>query len=153
MGSAVRNIWNKISTTPGTAVDPAFWRHRATVAALLFKVMPIDGEIHVSEQARLKRILADEFSIDDDEVDALVYEAQLEVNVAGNIAELSKNLKAALTHKDKLNLISHMWEMVFADGRLHEYELLLVERVALLLGVAPNEVTKMMNSERSNSKF
>lgn len=136
-----------MSTAPGGAVDPAFWQNRTTVAALLFKVMPIDGEIHEAEKARLSRILADEFSIDQDEVDSLVYEAQLEVYKAGNIKELSRNLKVSLSHQEKLNLISHMWEMVFADGKLHEYEMLLVERVAGLLGVAEDEVLQMMNAQ------
>jgi len=130
------------------SVDPAFWRHRTTVAALLFKVMPIDGEIHASEKARLNRILADEFSIDEEEVVALVEEAQLEADCAFDIADLSKSLKESLSHTDKLNLISHMWEMVLADGKLHEYELLLVERVASLLGVAPDEVSSLMKSEQ-----
>ncbi len=44
-------------------------------------------------------------------------------------------------------MISHMWEMVMADGKLHEYELLLVERVASLLGVEPAEVSALMDSQ------
>ncbi len=148
MGSVVRRIWSKISTGSTVEDDRAFWRHRTTVAALLFTVMPIDGEVHASEKARLNRILCDEFSIEDDEVEGLILEAKMEADNAENIADLSKSLEASLSHSDKLHLISHMWEMVMADGKLHEYELLLVERVASLLGVAPAEVSALMDSQR-----
>ena len=150
MGSVVRRIWSKISIGSIDLVDQAFWHHRTTVAALLFVVMPIDGEVHASEKARLNRILCDEFSIEDDEVEALIFEAQMEADSAESIAGLSKSLEASLSHCDKLNLISHMWEMVMADGRLHEYELLLVERVASLLGVASAEVSALMENQQSS---
>ena len=94
MGSVVRRIWSKISTGSTVADDRAFWRHRTTVAALLFMVMPIDGEVHASEKARLNRILCDEFSIEDDEVEDLILEAKLEADNAENIADLSKSLEA-----------------------------------------------------------
>jgi len=43
-----------------------------------------------------------------------------------------------------LTLISHMWEMVFADGKLHETEILFVERVAFLLDIPPEDVSNAM---------
>ncbi len=145
LGSAVRRIWNQISTGSTDSVDLEFWYHRRTVAALLFRVMPIDGDIHVSEQIRLNRILADEFAIDDDEVDELVREAREGRSSKDDIDVLSRKLDQTLTHPDKLILISHIWEMIFADGRLHEYELLLVERVASLMGVSTKDVIALMN--------
>jgi len=147
LGSVVRRIWNKMYSGSSDPVDPVFWRNRTTVAALLFKVMPIDGEIHKSEVARLHRILADEFSIGEDEVFSLIQEAQFAVDSASNIADLSKSLEVSLTYEEKLNLISHMWEMVLADGKLHEYEMLLVERVAALLGVSQKAVSSLMHNQ------
>jgi uncharacterized tellurite resistance protein B-like protein len=127
--------------------DPEFWNHRTTVAALLFKVMPIDGEIHASERLRLNRILSDEFSIDEDEVNDLVREAHARVSGASDLSELFAILKDTLSNKDKRTLISHMWEMVLADGKLHEYELLLMDRVAGLLGVDSSEVSALMKRQ------
>ncbi len=151
MGSVVRRIWSKMSAGSTDLDDLTFWHHRTTVAALLFMVMPIDGEVHVSEKIRLNRILRDEFSIEDDEVEALILEAKMEADSAKSLADLSKSLEQSLSHNDKLNLISHMWEMVMADGKLHEYELLLVERVASLLGVAPAEVSALMDIQTPSS--
>ena len=147
MGSIVRGIWNQMASRATYQGDPEFWNHRATVAALLFKVMPVDGEIHASERLRLNRILADEFSIDEDEVNALVREAQNKASGSSDLRELSAILRESLSYKDKRVLISHMWEMVLADGKLHEYELLLMERVAGLLGVDSEEVSALMKRQ------
>ena len=100
----------------------------------------------------LNRILADEFSIEQIEVDALVQEAQKDAHELGDLSELSDKINLSLSHDEKLKLISHMWEMIFADGKLHEYELLLVERVASLLGLQPSDVSKMMSSHGFNPK-
>lgn len=147
MGSTVRGIWNQMTNRETYGGDPDFWNHRATVAALLFKVMPIDGEIHSTERLRLNRILADEFSIEEDEVNALVQEAHTKASSASDLTELSAILKMSLSHKDKRVLVSHMWEMVLADGKLHEYELLLMDRVAELLGVTHDEVSALMKRQ------
>ena len=37
-----------------------------------------------------------------------------------------------------------MWEMVFADGKLHESEIMFVERVADLLDIPQDEVAAAM---------
>ena len=49
-----------------------------------------------------------------------------------------------LEHEELIDLISHMWEMVFADGRMHETEVIFVERVAKLLNFPQDEVTRAM---------
>ncbi len=136
-----------MAVRPATSVDSGFWADRTTIAALLFKVMPVDGEIHESERIRLNRILADEFSIDEVEVVALVQEAHAMATKTEDLAVLSRKLKTSLPHKAKLKLVSHMWELVLADGKLHEYELLLMERVADLLGITPEDVASMMERQ------
>ena len=150
MTDSVGEIWSRIAVQESKGLPHGKNQHRVAVAALLFKVMPVDGEIHSSERVRLGRILADEFAISEDEVDALVTQVQSDAEDARDISEISDHLKDTLAHADKLVLISHMWEMVFADGRLHESEVLLVERVACLLGVAPEEVSAMMNVQHES---
>lgn len=145
MGSIVRSTLSQMSRQTSINIDPKFWLERTSVAALLFKVMPVDGEIHPTEVARLNRILADEYSISEKEVSALVLEAQKKVGQSSDIDMLSINLNASLSQQHKLDLISHMWEMVLADGIMHEVEVILVERVAELLGIDAEKVSALMD--------
>ena len=57
---------------------------------------------------------------------------------------MAKILKTGLSKEDLLLLVSHMWEMVFADGRMHETEIVLVERVASLLDIPEEDVAAAM---------
>ncbi len=119
---------------------------RKSVATFLFMVMPIDGQSHPKELDRLSRILSDDFDLTENETADLIATARQSNADANEMICMAEVLKSGLSKKDILILVSHMWEMVFADGRLHETEVLLVERVASLLGVNPDEVQLAMTS-------
>lgn len=118
---------------------------RGAVAAFLFKVMPVDGHTHPKELARLVRILCDDFSIEMEEAESLILHAKKQGNSLVSLTALADILKKNVDKKELLILISHMWEMVFADGLMHETEVLYVERVAILLDVPQEDVARAMN--------
>ncbi len=149
LGSVVKNPLIGFAYQEGSGDDPEFWTQRSNIAALLFQVIPVDGEFHDTERQCLLRILSDEFMIEEEDAVALVADVQSHARSASDLAVLTERLNLVLCHDEKLNLISHMWEMVFADGRLHEYELLLIERVAELLALNTDEVCSMMNFQKS----
>lgn len=117
---------------------------RAAVASFLFMVMPIDGQSHPKELERLTRILADDFDLNTEETADLISYAKEQSNSELDMATMAKILKTGLSKEDLLLLVSHMWEMVFADGRMHETEIVLVERVASLLDIPEEDVAAAM---------
>ncbi|MEE9313701.1 MAG: TerB family tellurite resistance protein [Rhizobiaceae bacterium] len=123
--------------------DPQF-HLRSAVASFLFMVMPIDGETHPKEFDRLCRILADEFEISDNETFKLIKHARENQLDDDGMTETAGILKAGFPKSELLILVSHMWEMVFADGVMHEAEVSLVERVAHLLDITPDEISRVM---------
>ena len=117
---------------------------RGAIATFLFKVMPVDGQTHPKEMDRLARILSDEFGLTSNEAVDLIAHAKKQENSTATLVRLAELLKNNVEKDDLVTLVSHMWEMVFADGRLHETEILFVERVALLLDVPQEDVSKAM---------
>ncbi len=132
-------------------LKPQLWQDKSAIAALLFMVMPVDGEIHDKELQRLARILEDEFDINESESAKLIAEARHHVEQPGEMDALTSRLCGTMSVAQRLTLISHMWEMVFADGRLHEFELLMVERVAKLLDLEPEQVCAVMGPDKDTS--
>ena len=116
---------------------------RVAIARILFMVMPVDGESHPRERERLLRILGDDFDLGANELRVLVTAVERESGER-SLTEAVECVRTTLAQDDVVNLISHMWEMVFADGRLHESEVLLVERTAALLNVSQQEVARLM---------
>ena len=141
MKSEIEILKSKIT---GIREDDTGFPVRASVASFLFMVMPIDGQSHPAELDRLSRILSDDFDLNENETADLIAHAKQQANSNADMETMAQVLKAGLSKEDLLLLVSHMWEMVFADGRMHETEVVLVERVARLLDVPEDEVAKAM---------
>jgi len=117
---------------------------RKSIASFLFMVMPVDGETHPRELERLQRILADDFDLCEDATQKLIEQVSGQSATHESVMTTAEHLKTVLSTKEILALVSHLWEMVFADGRLHESEVILVERLSMLLGVDQDDVAKAM---------
>jgi len=121
-------------------------RKRRIIASFLYLVMPSDGQNHPKELDRFARIVADDFDLTERELYDLMQIAK-DADPRGHALEqMSAVLKREADRAEVLNLISHMWEMVFADGRMHELEIVFVERVAALLDIPQEDVVGAMKS-------
>lgn len=141
MSQSVRDIRLHLKTLD--EADPQFPLQNA-VASFLFMVMPIDGQTHPKELERLTRILSDDFQLSPKETEQLINNARERGFDEKGMSAAADILKSGLSKEELLILVSHLWEMVFADGRLHEMEVLLVERLAAMLEISPQEVTNAM---------
>lgn len=104
-------------------------------AALMYHVISVDGVIRDEERNRMLEILTANFGLDEDEADTLLAKAQDAENEAVDLYSFTSQLKRAFPIEERTTIIEHLWEMVFADGVLHELEDNVVWRVADLLGV------------------
>ena len=57
-------------------------------------------------------------------------------------------LKRQLDEKDRERIVEMMWELVFADGKVHEFEDNLVWRAAELLGVSSQARIRLKQAVR-----
>ena len=104
-------------------------------AALMYHVIAVDGVIKADEKKRMAEILERHFELDEEETANLALEARDAENEAIDLYKFTSILKHALTLDERNLIIEHLWEMVFADGVVHELEDNVVWRVAELLGV------------------
>ncbi|MBN9022778.1 MAG: TerB family tellurite resistance protein [Rhizobiales bacterium] len=109
---------------------------RLAAAALLFHVMAIDGSIEDEERSRLRALLRTRFSLDDAGLDALMEAAETADRQAVDLYGFTSVLKRRLDIAERERIVGMMWEMVYADGKLHEFEDNLIWRTAELLGVS-----------------
>jgi uncharacterized tellurite resistance protein B-like protein len=112
---------------------------RLALAALLVHCTAIDGVVDAVEQDKLRVLLADEFGLADDELETLVCEAIEADNEAVDLYRFTSVLSRNLAAEDRVHVVEKLWEIVFADGKVHEFEENLVWRVAELLGVARHD--------------
>jgi len=108
---------------------------RVAAAALLIHVMTADGVCSDDERARLKAALTRAYNVSGSELRALMKAAEEAEADAVDLYTFTSVLMRHLDEDARAEFVRLMWEVVFADGEVHELEDNLVWRVAELIGV------------------
>ncbi len=124
---------------------------RLAAAALLFHVIAIDDEIADAERVKLRDLLMRRFALDERDTEALVKAAEAADNEAVDLYGFTSVLKRRLDDEGRERIIEMMWQLVFADGKVHEFEDNLIWRVAELLGVSSQARIRLKQSVRAGS--
>jgi uncharacterized tellurite resistance protein B-like protein len=109
--------------------------YRLAAAALLVHVTVIDGATSPAERERLHAILKYRFELDDAATEELIAEATLVEGEAVDLYRFTSLLDRSLDEEGRRRIVEMMWEIIYADGRVNEFEDNLVWRVADLLHV------------------
>jgi len=112
---------------------------RVAAVALLFHVMDADGLRNEDEKARLKTALSNAYGLKGGELDTLMRAGEKADQEAVDLYAFTSVIKRHLDEDARAEFIRIMWEVVLADGDLHELEDNLVWRVAELIGVDSRE--------------
>lgn len=113
--------------------------YRLAAAALLIHVARVDGRIDPAESARLREIIEDRFGLDDAATERLIARAEQSDTEAVDFFHFTSVLKRTLDDAGRQRIIEMMWDVVFADGEITEFEDNVVFRVAELLGVSTRD--------------
>ena len=113
--------------------------HRLCAATLLVHIVSVDGIVDDSERIRLRNILKEHYQLDEDETSELIEEARKRDLEAVDLYGFTSVLKRRLDINERRNIVEMMWEIVYADGQVHEFEDNTVWRVTELLGIPSSD--------------
>jgi uncharacterized tellurite resistance protein B-like protein len=108
-------------------------------AALLVEAATMDSEFDAGERARIARLVQDRFALNPEEAIDLVGEAEQMAAASVEWHGFTRAIKNGFDHAERVQLIEMLWEVVYADGELHDYEASLLRRVTGLLYVSDRE--------------
>jgi uncharacterized tellurite resistance protein B-like protein len=113
--------------------------YRLAAAALLVHAAAIDGDLSDVERTKLHAIIKRCFELDDAAADELVAEATEAEQQAVDLYHFTRLLNRSLDEAGRLRIVEMMWEIVYADNRVTEFEDNLIWRAADLLGISARE--------------
>ena len=113
--------------------------YRLAAAALLVHAAAIDGDISDVERDNLHTIIKRQFGLDEATTDELVTEATEAEHEAIDLYHFTQLINRSLEEDGRRRVVEMMWEMVYADGHVSEFERNLIWRAADLLGVSSRE--------------
>ena len=113
--------------------------YRLSAAALLVHAATIDGAISDTERERLFDLIKQRFDLDDAGTVELIEAAADAEQNAVDLYSFTSLLNRMLDDAGRRRLVEMMWEIVFVDGRVSEFEDNLLWRAADLLHVPSRE--------------
>jgi uncharacterized tellurite resistance protein B-like protein len=119
----------------GTGPD----RLRLAAAVLLVEAARMDGNFDDDERATIRRLLTWRFEISEAEADALIAAADAEAEQSVELSTYVRTIKGYFSFDERVELIEMMWSVVYADGKLDDYEANLMRRIAGLLYVSDRD--------------
>jgi uncharacterized tellurite resistance protein B-like protein len=151
------SLKNLIAELTGGAGHPARFAendYRVAATALLVHAATIDGEMSETERHKLHAVLKHRFALDDAATTELIDEATAAENDAVDLYGFTSSINRSLDEEGRRRIVEMMWEIIYADGRLNEFEDNLVWRAADLLHVSSRdriEIRRRVAGEQADS--
>ena len=108
-------------------------------AALLVEAAVMDGQFDDAERTTIQALLQNRFELSEAETVELISDAEAAVEESSELYTLTRTIKNEFEHDERVNMIEMLWEVVYADGELDDYEANLVRRLNGLLHVSDRE--------------
>lgn len=112
---------------------------RVAVAALMYHIIDADGVRDADEADKLRQAVAEAYQLSGSELDHVLIAGETAERDAVDLYAFTSVINRHLDHPARRELISLLWEMVYADGERHELEDNIVWRVSELIGIEPQE--------------
>jgi uncharacterized tellurite resistance protein B-like protein len=113
--------------------------YRLAATALLIHVISLDGEPSEVERQKLRSLLESRFDLDAATADRLIASAKLVEGEAVDLYHFTSVIMRSVNEQGRLRIVEMMWELVFADGNVTEFEENVVWRAADLLAVSSRD--------------
>lgn len=114
-------------------------RPELAVAALLIEAAWLDEHFSQEEQDAIYEILIRQFELGEDEAKKLFEEAKAAQHGSVEIYNFTRTLNDTYSESERIGLIELVWEVVYADGVLHDFEASLMRRLSGLLHVSDHD--------------
>jgi uncharacterized tellurite resistance protein B-like protein len=108
-------------------------------AALLVEAATMDQEFDAAERETITRLVCARFGLARHEAEDLLARAERAVAGSTQLLPFTRVVKDRFSYEERIQLMEMLWEVVYADGRLHDYEAHLLRRIGGLIYVPDKE--------------
>jgi uncharacterized tellurite resistance protein B-like protein len=124
---------------------------RLATAILMVDVARADHVFEESEFNRLLQLLESHFDLTPEEAAELVNVAGEKADDLVSVYEFTQILHEHLDHDEKAKIVSLLWQIAYADGRLDKYEDSLVLKISDLLYVSRGRTMRLKHDAQLNA--
>jgi uncharacterized tellurite resistance protein B-like protein len=126
---------------PGKDIHPADdYKLSLATCALLVEMARIDESFTDQETAAILHILETQYGVSEEHSKALVAEAEKELEESVDLWQFAHLINDQYSREEKIRIIETLWQVVFVDGKLDQYEDYLMHKMANLLRLTHKEL-------------
>jgi uncharacterized tellurite resistance protein B-like protein len=112
---------------------------RLAATALLIHVVSLDGEPSDIEKRKLHGLIESHFGLDRGSADRLIAAATQVEGEAVDLYHFTSVIMREIDQAGRMRIVEMMWELVYADGEVSEFEDNVVWRAADLLAISSRD--------------
>lgn len=120
------------------------------VTALLIRVATVDHEMSAARRSKLRAILSSCYGLDENSAARLIVEAEAVAQSAIDLYRFTRPLNQVLDDEGRRRIVQMMWEVVYADRRVNEFEENVIWRASDLLGVSSRQRVELRQRIMAN---
>ncbi|MEO1202846.1 MAG: TerB family tellurite resistance protein [Pseudomonadota bacterium] len=147
-------VTSVVASTRADADDPAARRHALDLATacLMVEVARADHSFEESEFDALLRLLERHLSLSPEEANELANKAGDHAEDAVDVHQFTKKLHEHMSNAEKAEVVSMLWRVAYADGRLDKFEDSLVLKISDLLYVSRGLVMRLKHDAETAAR-
>ena len=157
MINRIKKLFSRIDANDAAALD-SMEAHALAAAVLMVEAARLDGEFDVSERQSIRSLVTRHFGLDEEEANALIAEAEIIHDDSNHLVRFTRTIKDSYPPEERIAIIEMLWEVVYADGFLHDYEANLLRRIGGLIyvsdrdrGAARKRVTERLGIDKTET--
>jgi len=129
---------------------------RIAACALFLEMAHIDGKFTAGEMDTVIAIMKEKYGLSREHADALIAEADRELADSVDLWQFARLINENYAIDKKIEIIETLWQMVYVDGKMDEYEHYLMNKLKNLLRLSHDQLIaakrKVLNSSASQRR-
>lgn len=113
--------------------------HVAT-CALFVEIARIDGKFTREEMETVLSILKEKYGLSRQHADILIAEAEKELEESVDLWQFARLINENYSNEEKIEIIETLWQIVYVDGKMDQYEHYLMNKLKNLLRISHNQL-------------
>ncbi|MFC1858391.1 TerB family tellurite resistance protein [Thermodesulfobacteriota bacterium] len=113
---------------------------RVATCALLVEIARIDKNFTQAEMDTILSILKEKHGLSPEYADALIAEAEKELDDSVDLWQFARLINENYSNEEKIEIIETLWQIVYVDGKMDEYEHYLMGKLKNLLRLSHDQL-------------
>ena len=110
--------------------------HLMLISGILVEAAAIDGKIDNSEISKIKKTLINSFKVSEEKLSYIVKQSLTKADEPNSLHYFTSKINKEFNYNKRVQLLEILWEIVLADGKIHDFESNLIRRLSGLLYVS-----------------